>query len=47
MREIASDLPAGTYVAGATKTGCSGQTGKDIAVTAAATTYAHFPPPAQ
>jgi len=40
--EIASDLPAGTYVVGASKTGYLGQTRKDIVVTAGATTYVNF-----
>ncbi|UCH33402.1 MAG: carboxypeptidase regulatory-like domain-containing protein [Armatimonadota bacterium] len=40
--EIASDLPAGTYVVGASKAGYLGQTRKDIPVTAGATTYVNF-----
>jgi len=40
--EIASDLPAGTYVVGASTTGYLGQTRKDIVVTAGATTYVNF-----
>ena len=40
--EIASDLPAGSYVVGSSKTGYLGQTRKDIPVTAGATTYVNF-----
>jgi large repetitive protein len=40
--EIVSDLPAGTYVVGASMTGYLGQTRKDIPVTAGATTYVNF-----
>ena len=40
--EIASDLPAGTYVVGASNSGYLGQTRKDIPVTAGAITYVNF-----
>jgi len=40
--DIPSDLPAGTYVVGASKIGYLGQTKKDIPVTAGATTYVNF-----
>jgi hypothetical protein len=40
--EMASNLPAGTYVVGASNTGYLGQTRKDIPVTAGATTYVNF-----
>jgi len=40
--EMNSDLAAGTYVVGASKTGYLGQTRKDIPVTAGATTYVNF-----
>lgn len=40
--EIASDLPAGTYVTGASMTGFLGQTRKDIVVTAGVTTFVNF-----
>jgi len=40
--EIDSDLPAGTFVVGASTTGYLGQTRKDIAVSAGATTYVNF-----
>ncbi|UCH35292.1 MAG: carboxypeptidase regulatory-like domain-containing protein [Armatimonadota bacterium] len=40
--EMDSDLPAGTYVVGASKAGYLGQTRKDIPVTAGATTYVNF-----
>lgn len=42
LYEIASDVPAGTYVVGASMTGYLGQTRKDIPVTAGATTYVNF-----
>jgi glutamyl endopeptidase len=40
--EMDSDLPAGTYVVGATMAGYRGQARKDIPVTAGATTYSNY-----
>lgn len=40
--EMASDLPAGTYVVGASQTGYLGQTRKDISVATGETTYVNF-----